>query len=78
MEEGLRHVRIQLGGYGGVGTVGSNPDFKDAGFGMANDSYMDDQAYLKAIPKVLKLSEKDAEKKLSCVMIFMNAASQWM
>lgn len=58
MEQGLRHVRIQLGGYGGVGTLGSNPDFKDAGFGMPNDSYMDDQAYLRAIPKMFDVVRK--------------------
>jgi mannonate dehydratase len=58
MEQGLRHVRIQLGGYGGVGTLGSNPDFKDAGFGMPNDSYMDDQAYLRAIPKMYEIVRK--------------------
>jgi mannonate dehydratase len=58
MEQGLRHVRIQLGGYGGVGAVGSNPDFKDAGFAMPNDSYMDDQAYLRAIPKMFDMVRK--------------------
>ena len=48
---GQRHVRIQIGGYGGVGTIGKDPDFKAAGFGMPSDSYMDDQAYLRAVPK---------------------------
>ena len=51
---GQRHVRIQIGGYGGVGTIGTDPDFKDAGFGMPNDSYMDDQAYLRAVPKMFE------------------------
>ncbi|MCX6260880.1 MAG: starvation-sensing protein RspA, partial [Bacteroidia bacterium] len=41
MEAGQRHVRIQNGGYGGVGSIGSNPDFKAAGFGAERDSYMD-------------------------------------
>jgi mannonate dehydratase len=54
MEAGQRHVRIQLGGYGGVGTIGTKPDFKEAGFGMPNDSFMDDQAYLKAVPKIFE------------------------
>ncbi|MCJ7449345.1 MAG: bifunctional D-altronate/D-mannonate dehydratase [Bacteroidales bacterium] len=54
MEAGQRHVRIQLGGYGGVGTIGSKPDFKDAGFGMPRDSFMDDQAYLRAVPKMFE------------------------
>jgi mannonate dehydratase len=51
---GQRHVRIQIGGYGGVGTIGTDPDFKKAGFGMPNDSYMDDQAYLRAVPKMFE------------------------
>jgi mannonate dehydratase len=54
MEAGQRHVRIQLGGYGGVGTIGAKPDFKEAGFGMPNDSFMDDQAYLRAVPKIFE------------------------
>jgi mannonate dehydratase len=54
MESGQRHVRIQLGGYGGVGTIGTKPDFKEAGFGMPNDSFMDDQAYLRAVPKIFE------------------------
>lgn len=68
MDEGFRHVRIQQGGstlmsfqkggYGGVGTLGSQPDFKDAGFGMPDDSYMDDQAYLKAVPEIFEVVRK--------------------
>jgi mannonate dehydratase len=54
MEAGQRHVRIQLGGYGGVGAIGKNPDFREAGFGMPNDSFMDDQAYLRAVPKLFE------------------------
>ena len=54
MEAGQRHVRIQLGGYGGVGTIGTKPDFKEAGFGMPSDSFMDDQAYLRAVPKIFE------------------------
>jgi len=58
MEAGQRHVRIQMGGYGAVGTLGSDPDFKAAGFGMPNDSYMDEQAYLKAVPKMFEVVRK--------------------
>jgi mannonate dehydratase len=58
MEEGQRHVRIQNGGYGGVGRIGSNPDFKEAGFGMPDDGYMDDQAYLRDVPKLFELVRK--------------------
>lgn len=54
MDAGQRHVRIQIGGYGGVGTIGSEPDFKKAGFGMERDSYMDDAAYVKAVPKIFE------------------------
>jgi len=54
MEAGQRHVRIQLGGYGGVGTIGKDPDFQTAGFGLPGDSYMDDQAYLRAVPRMFE------------------------
>ena len=47
--EGFRHVRIQMGGYGAsqlLGGYGDNqtpvePDFKQAGFGMPDDNFMD-------------------------------------
>jgi mannonate dehydratase len=65
MDNGYRHVRIQQGGsslmnfqkggYGGVGTIGNNPDFKEAGFGMSNDSFMDQRAYLNSVPKLFKV-----------------------
>ncbi|NQU86255.1 MAG: starvation-sensing protein RspA [Mariniphaga sp.] len=58
MEEGYRHVRIQQGGYGGVGTLGSNPDFKDAEFGMAKDGFMDQRAYLKSVPIMFETVRK--------------------
>jgi mannonate dehydratase len=58
MEAGQRYVRIQLGGYGAVGTLGSDPDFKAAGFGMPNDSFMDELAYLKAVPKMFEVVRK--------------------
>jgi mannonate dehydratase len=62
MDQGFRHVRIQQGGatlmnfqhggYGGVGTSGGQPDFVNAGFGRADDTFMDDQAYLRSVPKM--------------------------
>ena len=52
MEQGFRHIRIQLGGYGGVGTLGNKPDFKEAGFGGQTDSFMDQRAYLNSVPKM--------------------------
>jgi mannonate dehydratase len=51
-EQGFRHIRIQLGGYGSVGTLGSKPDFKEAGFGGESDGFMDQRAYLNAVPKM--------------------------
>ncbi len=51
MEEGFRHIRIQYGGYGSE-QLNSNPDFKDAGFGLRRDHYMDSLPYLQAAPKM--------------------------
>ena len=53
-EKGFRHIRIQLGGYGST-HLADNPDFKDAGFGMPEDNYMNQQTYLKMIPKLFKM-----------------------
>ncbi len=58
MDQGFKHIRIQLGGYGSVGTLGSKPDFKDAGFGVAGDSFMDQRAYLNAVPKMFSAVRK--------------------
>jgi mannonate dehydratase len=58
MDLGFRHVRIQQGGYGGVDAKGSNPDFKDAGFGGASDEFMDDRAYLSSVPKMFEVVRK--------------------
>lgn len=45
MEEGYRHVRIQLGGYGSA-AISGEPDYKKAGFGMERDGFMDPHTYL--------------------------------
>jgi mannonate dehydratase len=68
IDKGFRHVRIQQGGtslmsfqkggYGAVGTLGSQPDFIEAGFGMPDDSYMDDQVYLRAVPEIFEVVRK--------------------
>ncbi|MGM0507032.1 MAG: enolase C-terminal domain-like protein [Bacteroidota bacterium] len=50
MEDGYRHVRIQMGGY--TGPADQNPDFRDRGFGHERDQYMDQKAYLRAIPEM--------------------------
>lgn len=52
MEEGYRHVRIQMGGY--TGPSDRNPDYKDAGFGHERDGFMDQQAYIRAIPEMFE------------------------
>jgi mannonate dehydratase len=58
IEQGFRHVRIQLGGYGGVGTVEKQPDFKIAGFGREEDMFMDQQVYLKTVPEMFDFIRK--------------------
>ena len=54
MAAGQRHVRIQLGAYGGVGTLGGEPPFRAAGFGLPRDSYMDQRAYCLGVPKIFE------------------------
>jgi mannonate dehydratase len=58
MAQGFKHIRIQQGGYGGVGTLGSNPDFKEADFGGETDSFMDQHAYLNSVPKMFEVVRK--------------------
>ena len=55
MSQGFRHVRIQQGGYGGVGTMEIKPDFKEAGFGRDDDSFSDQHTYLKRVPKMFEV-----------------------
>jgi mannonate dehydratase len=58
MAQGYRHVRIQQGGYGGVGALAQKPDFQAGGFGYEGDSYMNERAYLKAVPKMFEMARK--------------------
>jgi mannonate dehydratase len=58
MDQGFKYVRIQLGGYGGVGAVPATPDFKAAGFGAESDSFMDEQAYIRSVPKMFEAVRK--------------------
>jgi len=58
MDMGFRHVRIQLGGYGGVGTIGNKPDYKNAGFGVESDNFMDQGGYLRSVPKMFEQVRK--------------------
>jgi mannonate dehydratase len=62
MEDGFRHVRIQLGGYGSTALTKS-PDFKKAGFGLERDNYMDTFTYRKGTIEIFeKTREKCGEK----------------
>ncbi len=58
MDQGFRHVRIQQGGYGGVGTMEIKPDFKEAGFGREQDSFSDQHTYLKRVPEMFDVVRK--------------------
>ena len=53
MEEGYRHVRVQIGAYGSP-HLSSEPHFRDAGFGLPSDQYIDSYPYLKMMPKVFE------------------------
>lgn len=58
MAQGFRHIRIQQGAYGGVGTMEMQPHFKEAGFGKADDSFMDQHTYIKRVPKMFEYIRK--------------------
>jgi mannonate dehydratase len=53
MEQKFRHIRIQLGGYGSP-QLSTDADFKDAGFGLSQDTLMDARPYLKATTKMFE------------------------
>jgi mannonate dehydratase len=53
MESGFRHIRIQLGGYGSP-HLSRTPHFKEAEFGMPQDSHMAAGPYLKTTPKMFE------------------------
>jgi mannonate dehydratase len=57
MEQGFRHVRIQQGGYGAT-SISQTPDFKKAGYGYENDTYMNERLYLKSVPKMFETVRK--------------------
>jgi mannonate dehydratase len=52
-ERGFRHIRIQVGGYGSP-HLSTRPDFKEAGFGLPRDGFMDARPYLKMTPKAFE------------------------
>ena len=57
MDQGFKHVRIQMGGYGATQLLGGygesqdpqEPDFKEAGFGTPDDNFMNSVAYAKGV-----------------------------
>ncbi|MHC4558413.1 MAG: enolase C-terminal domain-like protein [Planctomycetota bacterium] len=57
MEEGYRHIRIQLGSYGSP-HLSKQPHFKDAGFGLPSDSHMDPGPYVRATTKMFEYIRK--------------------
>ena len=63
MEEGFRHVRVQLGGYGSTGLTDS-PDFKKAGFGMPKDNFMDPYVYTKGTRDIFEKTRKQCGDKV--------------
>jgi mannonate dehydratase len=50
---GFKHIRIQVGGYGSP-HLSSGPDFKEAGFGKSDDSFMEETPYLRAVPRAFE------------------------
>jgi len=54
MEQGYRHVRIQLGAYGSPHLSGTKPPFKDADFGIPSDGYMETGPYLRIVPRMFE------------------------
>src|SRR4051812_35348018 len=64
MERGFKYIRIQQGGYGAVGSINEQPDFKKAGFGGEADSYMNERVYLKSVPKMFELVRKECGEEI--------------
>lgn len=56
-EQGYRHIRIQLGGYGSTHLT-KDPDYKKYGFGQPEDNTMDPQAYKRGTQKIFELARK--------------------
>jgi len=56
-EQGFRHIRIQMGGYGAT-HLSKTPDYKRYGFGYPEDNTLDAQAYKRGVVKMFKLARK--------------------
>lgn len=57
MEEGYRHIRIQLGGYGST-HLSAKPHFKKKSFGMPSDGHMDIGPYVRTVPRMFEYIRK--------------------
>lgn len=65
MDRGWKHVRIQQGGYGGVGSFGAvEPDFKTVNYGRKTDGYSDQGEYLRRVPKMFEYIRKVCGEKV--------------
>lgn len=53
VEQGFRHVRIQMGSYGSE-HLSTQADFRDAGFGLPQDRLMESLPYVKATIKMFE------------------------
>ena len=53
IKDGFRHVRIQLGGYGGS-KIADKADFHTAGFGLPDDVRMPSRQYLQSTPQMFE------------------------
>lgn len=56
-EQGFRHIRIQLGGYGAT-HLSTKPDYKLFGFGQPDDNTLDAQAYKRGVVRMFQLARK--------------------
>jgi len=56
-EQGFRHIRIQLGGYGST-HLSESPDYKQHGFGHPDDNTMDPQAYKRGTVRIFQMARK--------------------
>jgi mannonate dehydratase len=63
MEEGFRHIRIQLGGYGATHLT-QQPAYKQHGFGMPDDNTMNEVAYASGVVKMFDLVRQKASEEI--------------
>jgi mannonate dehydratase len=56
-EQGFRHIRIQLGGYGAT-HLSETPDYKQYGFGQPDDNTLDAQAYKRGVVRMFELARR--------------------